>query len=479
MNITKTACLLFAIFQSITINAQIILNIKDYGADSSGKNDNTVIFQKAIDDLAESGGGVLTIPKGTYGIKSVSFVGKKYSNITIKGQDATIKQLLPKDRKILKQSQFNTFATKLGADGCFLFDAGVSNQKKDSESIKNIHIYGLTFFSEVNKHGFDELLHQISAHGVSNFLVENCNFIGFLGDAIAINGGTDFSKNRNAYNKNIQIINCKFDGINKDNRQGISIYYADDFLIDKCVFENITREDMPGAIDIESDDPTNVSRNGMIKDCSFENIGGIGAIVFNIRASRKENNYSYKNFKVENCIFKNTNCVITVIGNEDFKNFSSKVNIIYLKNLKVTNSFMLFDFRKAYGISAENVTAQNIINTHHNLVTDGGASQINFLNCTFDGFANPNGLGFFGETKNINFIGNTFKNFNKNAITINSAKGLGEFSNNKFISTKTKGGLPLVTQYYKDKSDIENSKFSGNTSLQNFEKLNINFFYKP
>ena len=115
---------------------------------------------------------------------------------------------------------------------------------------RNITIKGLTFNSHVEKVGFDELSHQISAHGVSNFNVENCNFIGFLGDGIAINAATDYSINRDAYNKDITITNCHFDGINKDNRQGISIYYADGFLIENCSFKNTTREDMPGALDL-------------------------------------------------------------------------------------------------------------------------------------------------------------------------------------------------------------------------------------
>lgn len=480
MNILKIISLLIFLFHSINTNAQThFINVKKMGADNTGKKNSTLIFQKAIDELADHNGGTLLIPKGTYNIGTITFIGKKYSNITIKGENAIIKQQLPLKRKILNKSQFNTYANRIGADGCFLFDANVNNQNNDSQSIKNINIIGLTFVSEVNKHGFDELMHQISAHGVSNFTIENCTFIGFLGDAIAINGGTDFTKNRNAYNKNITIKNSHFDGINKDNRQGISIYYADGFLIDQCSFKNITRSNMPGAIDIESDDLMNVSRNGKITNCSFENIGGIAAIVLNIRASSKDNDYSYKNFIVENCSFNNTNSVVTVIGNESFKNYSSKDYNIILRNLIITNSYILFDFRKAYGILIEGVNAKNISNTYNNVVSEGGATLITFSNNTFDNFANPNGLGFTGITKNINFLGNTFRNFTNNAITMNALTGLGEFSKNKFLSTKTKGGLPLVTQYYKLKKEIKNAKFNENISNENFNKLDIDFFYKP
>lgn len=479
-NFKIIVALLFFIIVTNLKSQNVTINISSYGAKGNDNIDDTKAFQKSIDFLASKNGGILIIPKGTYNISHLYFLGKKYSNITFKGEDAIIQQVIPKVRKTLNNSQYKTFANRNGADGCFLFDAQVSNQKNDTNSIKNIKISGLTFKSDVEKYGFDELLHQISAHGVSNFSIDNCSFIGFFGDAIAINGGTDFTKNRNAYNKDIKITNSSFDGLNKDNRQGISIYYADGFTIDNCSFKNITRNGMPGAIDIESDSPTNVSRNGIISNCTFQNIGGISAIVMNLRESTKENNYSYTNFSINNCSFLNVGCSVAVLGNDSFTNYtSSPKKVVSFTNSKVENAYCSVDLRKAYGMLIENVNFSKITNKGNNVVTEGGAKDITFKNCIFDDVLNPNGLAFYGNTSQINFIGTIFKNFTNNGITINSLNGIGEFSNNQFLSTKTKGGLPLVTQYFKSKKQIENAKFIGNKSQQNFAPLDINLFYKP
>lgn len=453
------------------------LNVTNLGAKGNDTQDDTAYFQKGIDLLSKSNGGTLFIPSGIYYISTLRFMGKRYSNIRIIGHNATIKQLIPKQRKVI--GAFKTYALRNAADGCFLFDAEVSNQKDDSNSIRNIYISGLTFKSDVAENGFDELLHQISAHGVSNFTVDNCSFTGFYGDAIAINGSTDFSKHRNAYNKKIIIKNSNFDGVNRDNRQAISIYYADGFLITDCSFKNTTRHNMPGAIDLESDDSRSVSRNGKIINCTFENIGGIAAIVFHIKPSTQENNYSYRNFVVDQCKFTDTNSAVTVFGNDTFRKYTLEENIVTLKNLQVTDSYILFDFRKAYGIDVRNVYANNITNKYNNIVSEGGASRISFTDCTFDNFANPNGLGFTGELFSINFENNVFKNFTNNAITVNSVHGLGIFKNNQFLSTRTKGGFPLITQYFVSKNDIKNAVFINNKSKQNFIQLDISYFYKP
>jgi len=455
----------------------ISVNVKTFGAIPSDGKDDTQSFQKGINYLALNKGGTLIIPKGSYNITHLKFLGKKYSNITIVGDSSIILQTLPKERSLLANG-FKTYAERNAADGCFVFDAEASNQINDLHSIKNITIRGLNFVSNVGTKGFDELLHQVSAHGVSNFKVENCNFIGFHGDGIAINGATDFSKNRNAYNKNINIKNCKFDGLNNDNRQGISIYYSDGFVIDNCHFQNVTRGDMPGAIDIEPDMDANVSRNGKITNCTFKNIKGIAAIHIVIRKSSAENNFSNKNFLIDNCKFENVNSSVGIAGNDQFLTFNKAYKTVIFKNSTVKNAYTLMEMRKAFGVEIDNVKFENIRNEYNNVVSDGGAKDITFKNCLFDGIKNPNGLGFTGITFEINFLNNVFKNFESNAITINAISGVGKISKNQFLSTKNKGGFPLITQYYTNKVSVKQAVINENKSSGNFTTINLNFFKK-
>lgn len=455
------------------------VNVKDYGAKGNGKADDTNSFQTAVDFLKNNGGGTLRIPAGNYPISFLKFFGKEYSNISIIGENANILQRIIESRKSVENDRFKTFSQRHAADGCFVFEAQVSEQKDDTNSIKNIKLSGLNFISDVEKQGFDELLHQISAHGVSNFTIENCSFTGFLGDGIAINGGTDFSQFHDAYNKNVVIRNCTFNGVNKNNRQGISIYYSDGFTIDHCDFKNITRDDMPGAIDIEADREMNVSRNGIISNCTFENIGGMGAICIVQRKSTNENKFSHTGYIIEDCNFKNVNVPLAVIGNDSFSEVLSDQFNITMRDCTAENVKSVADLRKAYGVLFENIVFSNITSLIHNVVTDGGATNIRFNNCTFRNARNPNGLGFHGNTKNIGFVGCQFVRFTINAITINSPEGIGEISNNNFISTSYPQGFPIVTSKVLKTMNLTQMKIHNNVSTGNFRAQNtIDFFKK-
>lgn len=468
---------------SITIHAQKnTVKASDFGAIVNDGKDDTFSLQKAIDHLSKNKGGTLVLDKGSYNVSHLSFIGLQYSNITMMGQGANItiiKQILPNVRRNVRGNKFSTYATRTAGDGILVFDANVSNQKNDDLSIKNILIAGLSFVSEVEKFGFDELSHQISAHGVSGFTVSNCNFTGFLGDAVSINGSTDFSKNRDAYNKNIKISECKFDGVNKNNRQAISIYYSDGFVIEKCSFKNTTRDDMPGAIDIEADQDFNISRNGKILNCSFENIGGIGAICIVLKPSVQLNDYSNKNFLIDGCTFTKINTPLAVIGNSGFKTFDSgKGFYITFSNSTVDTSASIMDLRSAYGIRISNISFSNISSKILNVVSDVGGRAILFENCSFRNVTNPNGLGFTGDTSEIDFVNCRFENFSIHAITINSVKGARKFINNKFISTSYKGGEPLVIPYYSNRRDVSHISIKNNHSQGNFLNLDVNHYFK-
>lgn len=449
----------------------LTINVKDYGAKGNGRTDDTYAFQKAVDLLSKNGGGTLQVPSGNYPISFLKFFGSAYSNITITGQNANILQLITGARKSVQNNKFKTFAQRYAADGCFVFDSQVSRQQNDKNSIKNIKISGLNFISDVEKYGFDELLHQISAHGVSNFTVENCTFTGFLGDGIAINGGTDFSKYHDAYNKNVIIRNCRFDGINKNNRQGISIYYSDGFLIDQCSFKNITRDDMPGAIDLEPDREGNVLRNGVISNCDFTNIGGTAAIVVIQRDFLQD-----KIVRIINCNFEKVNAPLAVFGTQKYLQSRRNDYQIDFTGSTVRNSKSVADLRFARDIYFADNNYKNINAETHNNVSAVGVNNVRFENCLFDTVLHVDGLTFTGSSKKIDFISCRFRNFKKQAITINDPLGIGSISRNVFESTQMLS-YPLITGRIADRRSIDLGSINRNTSYGNFRALDIKPFF--
>lgn len=408
-----------------------ILNVRNYGATGNGITNDTQAFQKCVDILILKGGGLILVPAGTYAITHLTFFGKAYSNISIVGQNATIYQLIEGKRKSVENGKFNTFALRHAADGCFVFDAQVSAQKDDRNSIKNIRINGLNFLSHVEKYGFDELLHQISAHGVSHFTVENCTFTGFLGDGIAINGGTDFSTFHDAYNKDVKIRNCKFNGINKNNRQAISIYYSDGFKIEHCDFKNTTRNDMPGAIDIEPDREINISRNGIISNCTFKNIGGIGAVTFNLRNASLDNQLRRISYVVENCTFSNVSVAFAVIGNAQ-KNAKIVSNDIIFRNCKISDARSHFLFNNAENILISKINFKKVDFPPRRPSFSGLNENLRFVDCAFSSISCSSKLIFYGTAKNILFIDCIFSG--KRFLEINYAKinSLDKFKNINF-----------------------------------------------
>ncbi len=462
---------LLVVFLPLTIFA-LTINVKDYGAKGNGKTDDTRAFQNAVDVLKRNKGGTLTVPKGNYPISFLKFFGQEYSNISIVGNNANILQLITGNRKSVVNNKFKTFAQRYAADGCFVFDAQVSQQKNDTNSIKNIKISGLNFISDVEKHGFDELLHHISAHGVSNFIVENCTFTGFLGDGIAINGGTDFTKFHDAYNKDVIIRNCKFDGINRDNRQGISIYYSDGFKIENCDFKNITRDDMPGAIDIEPDRKGVVLRNGFITNCKFTNIGGMGAIVV-IQQDFIQN----KIVTISRCEFTNLKAPLAVVGTKNYLNGCSSNYQIDFINSIINNSKSVADFRFARDVYMLNNEYHNITTETYNNVSAVGVNNVRFENCLFDNISHTDGLTFTGSSNKIDFINCQFVNFRRQAITINDPTGIGTISRNSFKSTQKARSYPLITGRIKRNTIINLRVLERNQSSGNFLPFTITPFY--
>jgi len=126
---------------------------------------------------------------------------------------------------------------------------------------------------------FREHWNLIELAGVEDVLIEDVTFHGFVSDAITFAGESLDAQRAGSlsprHNRRIIVRDCRFDGIDRDNRNAISIVDGVQVLIEGCSFRNCSRQDMPGAIDIEPNPyPFYRVEDVTIRNCSFTRCGG-------------------------------------------------------------------------------------------------------------------------------------------------------------------------------------------------------------
>lgn len=152
------------------------------------------------------------------------------------------------------------------------YNGGTANV---ADNMSDIHIRDLTFVSETGV--FGEHDHMLNLHAVSRVLVERVTFRGWRGDAIYIGSGNVNGIER--HNTQIAIRDCLFDGVNSENRNGISVLDCDGLKIEGSRFVNTTKVGMPGAIDFE---PNPGSTWAIIRNCEIRGnrfVGGNEAAI--------------------------------------------------------------------------------------------------------------------------------------------------------------------------------------------------------
>lgn len=231
---------------------------KMFGAVGDGVVDDSVAFQAAL-----SAYKTVYVTNGTYLIN-----GPYTSASGMEMQDGQMIIAESKDA-VLLQGTIRFMLTAGTGDG------GTSNP---ADNKKNIVIRGLTLRNDAGTFLAQKHLMVLSA--VSDVLVENCRFIGPQGDAIYIGQGTTGTAER--HNENVTIRGCIFDGVNNQNRNGVSIIDGDGVLIDDCSFVNMSSDTMPGPVDFE---PNNATHNAVghgiaVQNCRFFNCKGAGAFVY-------------------------------------------------------------------------------------------------------------------------------------------------------------------------------------------------------
>lgn len=465
-------------YRRILENDQV--NVQWFGAKGDEVNDDTEAVQLAVDFLKSIQGGTVFFPKGKYVISNIDFIGKEYSNISIIGNQTIIKQkVMPK--RLINGSGENiwpayntpTSSRHAGIDGVFVFDSQAYREYDDTNAIKNIRIKGIRFESTNNfvpnpdptppaiplVDDFDELMSQIVFCGVSDVAVEDCQFISFLSDGITILGNIkDTPDTKRCYNGYVEIKNCLFDGVNSNNRQGISVYYCDHSLIENCIFRNITRHDMIGAIDYEADSNTIYQRSAIVRNCHFENIGGgfgaISILMYNVEDEYPDpmalveytpettvpatpnlditvKSNSFKGFVFENNTFEKVCAPLFVLGvNDNYLDYKGNY-IIKFVDSSVNHAKLFLDLRKAYGVLVENNTFTNI---KEGALVRTGACKVLLKNNNISNIGETYGLHISGLSSHIDIIGNTFKHVKNIALNFQYKESISKIIGNDFGS---------------------------------------------
>lgn len=210
----------------------------------AGEADHTGMFSRAI-----AAGRRVYVPRGTYIVDSVALV----SNCEIFGDG---------DSSIIQMKSTSAYA--------FFADSGSSDK---ANNLKSIRINNVQIVGTVATDGFSEHCHLVSLNGVSNVVLENVVFKGFRGDGVYIGSGAVGGQER--HNENVVISRCRFDGVNNDNRNGVSFIDIDGAVVEGCTFKNCTRPGQPGPIDFEPDaNAFHIIRNITVRRNKFDNNGG-------------------------------------------------------------------------------------------------------------------------------------------------------------------------------------------------------------
>lgn len=228
---------------------------------TDGSVDYSTYVQKVCEYLKEYGGGKIIVPHNM-----IILVGniKSYANIEWFGNDWTSELLV-----------------KPGYYGISV-NEGTGGTTDPADNARNCVFNGFRIRGQVETAGFSQQIHLLNLNSVSALTIQDLSLMGAQGDHIYLGSSNVGGVER--HNEDVTVDRLFVDGVNKNQRNGVSIVDCNGLKITNSRFKRVSRSDMPGAIDIEpNNNAFSVIKNITIEDVLVDDCGGgvaaVGAYV--------------------------------------------------------------------------------------------------------------------------------------------------------------------------------------------------------
>lgn len=227
------------------------INVQWYGALGDNANDDSSAVQAAFDNPAVN---VIIFPPGIYLVEGLVVTTAK-TLIGVPGQ--------------------TTLKGRNGAQYILAVNPGTQGTTDPTANVTPFIMQGIELRGRSDL-GFSEFVHNLILSAVSDVLIENCRITASRGDGIYLGCFVDATER---HNERVTIRKTVFDGVNKQNRNAITVTDCTKLNIEDCFFTRYVDASMPAAIDIEPNvDAWTRLRDITIQNNRFYDIGGTYAV---------------------------------------------------------------------------------------------------------------------------------------------------------------------------------------------------------